>query len=81
MPLPGYRDPLGRGPKQCPMSDAPKTHTTCRSCGSDQILSISMSLEERTVVFTTCHACEAKWWEQAGSRIPLRSVLSLVPRR
>ena len=63
------------------MNAAPHTKTTCRACGSDQLLTITLSLEERAVDFTTCHACETKWWEQAGSTIPLQSILTLVPRR
>lgn len=63
------------------MSAAPQIHTACRDCGSDQLLTIALSLEDRNIVFTACHACEAKWWEQGGSTIPLQSVLTLVPRR
>jgi hypothetical protein len=53
----------------------------CPSCGSDQVMSISMSLDEDAVRFRSCHACESKWWERDGSAISLKSILTLVPRR
>jgi transposase-like protein len=53
----------------------------CPSCGSDQVMSISMSLDEDAVRFRSCHACESKWWERDGSAISLQSILTLVPRR
>jgi formate dehydrogenase maturation protein FdhE len=53
----------------------------CPSCGSDQVMSISMSLDEDVVRFRSCHACESKWWERDGSAISLKSILTLVPRR
>ena len=53
----------------------------CPSCGSDEVMSIAMSLDEDAVRFRSCHACESKWWERDGSAVSLQSILTLVPRR
>jgi formate dehydrogenase maturation protein FdhE len=53
----------------------------CPDCGSDQVMSIAMSLDEDAVRFRSCHACESKWWERDGSNVSLQSILTLVPRR
>lgn len=62
------------------MNAAPGT-MTCPACGSDEVISIAMSLDEDPVRFRACHACETKWWERDGSPASLKSILDLVPRR
>jgi len=58
-----------------PMSnDSP----VCRDCGSDEVLTLAMSVGESVLRFTCCHACETRRWERGGESIPLRSVLDLV---
>lgn len=51
---------------------------TCPACQSGELLSVTMSVNDRDVSFTTCHSCEAKWWYQEGELVPLASVLDLV---
>jgi len=63
-----------------PMSDIKKV-TRCPACTSDDIVSIEMDMEGVGVHFQACHKCENRWWERDGERIPLESILSLVPRR
>lgn len=60
------------------MNSVPKM---CPACGSAEVISIVMSLEQDAVHFRACHACETKWWEREGAPVPLKSILSLVPRR
>ena len=54
------------------------TTRTCPSCGSGDLISISMTVAGRELAFTTCHLCEAKWWHRDGEEVPLRSVIGLV---
>jgi formate dehydrogenase maturation protein FdhE len=53
----------------------------CPACGSGEVMSIAMSMDEDAVRFRNCHACESKWWERDGSLVSLQSILTLVPRR
>lgn len=53
----------------------------CPTCGSLDLVQISMTFEGSGIHFRACHACEERWWEKDGSRIPLRVVLDLVPKR
>ena len=50
----------------------------CPSCGSGDLISISMTVAGRELAFTTCHLCEAKWWHRDGEEVPLQSVIGLV---
>jgi hypothetical protein len=50
----------------------------CPSCRQGDLITISMSVSERDLKFTTCHMCEAKWWYQHGQLVPLSSVIDLV---
>jgi formate dehydrogenase maturation protein FdhE len=54
------------------------TASTCPSCGSGDLISISMTVAGRELAFTTCHLCEAKWWHRDGEEVPLQSVIGLV---
>jgi formate dehydrogenase maturation protein FdhE len=53
----------------------------CPACGSGEVMSIAMSLDEDAVRFRNCHACESKWWERDGAPVSLQAILTLVPRR
>ena len=54
------------------------TSGTCPVCRQGDLISISMTVSERDLSFTTCHLCEAKWWFQDGQNVPLRSVIGSV---
>ena len=55
-----------------------RRETTCPACKTGELLSVTMTVNDRDVSFTTCHWCEAKWWYQNGELVPLASVLDLV---
>jgi formate dehydrogenase maturation protein FdhE len=63
------------------MSVQSKQRAKCPSCGSSDLVNISMSFEGSGIQFRACHACEERWWEKDGLRIPLKVVLDLVPKR
>jgi len=54
---------------------------TCPSCKQGDLITISMTVSERDLTFTTCHLCEAKWWLREGEVVPLVSVLDLVVKK
>ena len=51
---------------------------TCPACHQGDLISISMTVSESQLSFTTCHLCEAKWWNRDGETVPLQSVLGSV---
>jgi hypothetical protein len=53
----------------------------CGQCGSDEVLSVSMNMEDGSVQFRTCTECEATWWERGGLRIERTEALTAIPRR
>jgi DNA polymerase III alpha subunit (gram-positive type) len=55
----------------------PKT-TTCPECQQGDVISISMSVSDRDLSFSTCHACEAKWWHRDGEQVVLSDVIDTV---
>jgi DNA polymerase III alpha subunit (gram-positive type) len=59
----------------------PETGGLCPNCQQGDLITISMSVSERDLTFTTCHLCEAKWWEDEGELVPLSSVIDLVVRK
>ncbi len=63
------------------MSVQSRQNAKCPSCESSDVVSISMSFEGSGIEFRACHACEERWWEKDGARIPLKVVLDLVPKR
>ncbi len=63
------------------MGHAIATKARCPSCGSDEVLALSMVVGESDLRFTCCVACENRWWEREGRSIPLRSVLGIVSSR
>lgn len=49
----------------------------CRDCGSPHVTRLSMSLTDGTPVdFTSCHRCEHRTWEHAGSELSVDGVLA-----
>ncbi len=48
----------------------------CRGCGSPHVTLLRMSLTDGTPVeFTSCHRCEHRSWEHAGTQLTVESVL------
>jgi uncharacterized protein (DUF983 family) len=54
---------------------------TCPECKQGDLITISMSVSERDLTFTTCHMCESKWWFRDGELVPLTSVIDMVVRK
>jgi formate dehydrogenase maturation protein FdhE len=53
----------------------------CPSCAQGDLITISMSVSEQDLMFTTCHLCEAKWWYRDGELVPLSSVIDVVVKK
>lgn len=48
----------------------------CRGCGSTHVTRLSMCLTDGTPVeFTSCHRCEHRTWEHAGSELTVEAVI------
>lgn len=58
-----------------------KTQGTCPSCQQGDLITISMTVSESELSFTTCHLCEAKWWFRDGQPVALQSVIGSVLTR
>ncbi|HEX2047435.1 MAG TPA: hypothetical protein VHF27_06705 [Acidimicrobiales bacterium] len=41
-------------------------------------MEIGLNLRDQQVTMHSCSACENRWWETAGERLSLPSVLALV---
>lgn len=64
-------DPLGSLTQRDNRSGA-----SCRDCGSLHVTRLSMHLTDGTPVdFTSCHRCEYRSWEHAGTELTVDSVL------
>jgi len=50
----------------------------CPECHQGDVISISMNVGERALSFSTCHACEAKWWHRDGESVVLSDVIDTV---
>lgn len=55
-----------------------KLEGTCPLCQQGDLITITMSVNDSDLSFTTCHMCEAKWWYRDGEAVPLRSVIGGV---
>lgn len=53
----------------------------CPTCKQGDLITITMAVSERDLTFTTCHLCEAKWWERDGDLVPLASIIDLVVKK
>ncbi len=51
---------------------------TCPVCKQGDVISISMNVSGRDLSFSTCHACEAKWWHRDGEEVVLAQVIDTV---
>ena len=58
-----------------------KTQITCSSCTSDDLLTVSMTMQDGSVLFWTCAQCEATGWERDGSTLDRHAALANIPRR
>lgn len=47
----------------------------CPDCRKGDLITITMSLGGSELSFTTCHFCQAKWWERDGEEVALSSVI------
>jgi DNA polymerase III alpha subunit (gram-positive type) len=50
----------------------------CPECRQGDVISISMNVSGRDLSFSTCHACEAKWWHRDGEQVVLSDVIDTV---
>jgi hypothetical protein len=60
---------------------AANLRTTCPSCGTQETLTVTMTVAGTITHFTSCPACEWKGWEREGENVALGSVLTLVANR
>jgi hypothetical protein len=63
------------------MGYATRTKAPCPTCGSDELLTLSMVVGDSALRFTCCVTCENRVWEREGTSIPLDSVLGIVSKR
>jgi DNA polymerase III alpha subunit (gram-positive type) len=56
----------------------PATSGTCPNCTQGDLITISMAVSGRDLMFRTCHLCEAKWWIRDGQEIAFASVIDTV---
>jgi len=53
------------------------TRHACRSCGSDRVTHIALSLTDGSPVqLVSCHRCEHRTWSQEGAVLPVENVLT-----
>jgi hypothetical protein len=93
-PIPAPRASSENGPARRRRHDAPqvplgsltqrdaRAGATCAECGSTHVTQLSMNLTDGTPVdFTSCHHCEHRTWEHAGSPLAVDSVLDRARKR
>jgi len=51
---------------------------TCPTCRSNTLVEIRLHVNNQLVTMHSCSACENRWWDRAGERVTLPSVLELV---
>ena len=90
MPLPSLASPHGRSARSRARRTAvpslplgsltqlgARTGGTCRSCGSERVTHIAMSLTDGSPVqLVSCHRCEHRTWSQEGAVLPVENVLT-----
>jgi transcription elongation factor Elf1 len=54
--------------------------STCPTCGANELMSVRLVVAESPMAFTSCQACEGRWWERDGETLTLDSVLTMVGR-
>lgn len=53
----------------------------CPVCGASDLLAVTISVGGAPMEFTTCHACEQKWWQHDGRSLALSDVLTIASSR
>ena len=53
----------------------------CPQCRSRRLVEIGMSISGNDVVLRCCSACDVRWWEGDGQRMPFDSLLRLASTR
>jgi hypothetical protein len=54
-----------------------RNRSRCRSCGSERVTSIAMTLTDGSPVhFASCHQCETRWWAQDGEALTFDHVIT-----
>lgn len=51
---------------------------SCPTCRVVDVTEITLQLGGRLVTMHSCRRCEARWWDEEGTRVALRHVLTLV---
>lgn len=51
---------------------------SCPTCRVVDVTEITLELGGRRVTMHSCRRCEARWWDEEGTRVALRHVLTLV---
>lgn len=57
------------------------TNRHCATCGSSDVIAVSLNMEDGGVGFWACSMCEATGWERGGSMLSRTDALSRIPRR
>ena len=90
MPPPSPASPHGRSPRsrarRAALPSIPlgsltqlgaRTGSACRSCGSERVTHIALSLTDGSPVqLVSCHRCEHRTWWQEGAVLPVENVLT-----
>ena len=50
----------------------------CPRCRSRQLVEIALFIAGEHVVLKSCSACDVRWWEGDGARLPLPNLLDLA---
>ena len=59
-----------------------RTHARgCTACGSHELLTVGMQMEDGAVTFWTCSQCEKTGWERNGTVVNRAAALTNIPRR
>ncbi len=51
---------------------------TCPTCRSNTLVEIGLCVGNQLITMHSCTRCEGRWWDRAGERVTLPSVLELV---
>jgi hypothetical protein len=72
----GRRGQLPAGPLGSLTQRDHRPAASCRACDSSHVTHLSLSLTDGTPVdFTSCHRCEHRTWEHAGTPLSVAGVL------
>ncbi len=48
---------------------------TCPICNIANLVTINMSVNDRSLTLHSCARCETRWWDRDGEHVALSSVL------